>query len=77
MERANDETQARPVLVDLREFIHNLSEITEDKGPRISDEGEGLELVIDIADAVPKAVYLDETYLTRIVSALSYSSGQR
>ena len=68
LERANDEAQARPVLVELRKFIFNLAEITEDRGPRTDGNGRGLELLVDIGDDVPEAVYLDETYLTRVVS---------
>ena len=67
LERANDEAQARPVLVELRRFICNLAEITEDRGPRTDGNGHGLELIVDIGDDIPEAVYLDETYLTRIV----------
>lgn len=67
LERANDEAQARPVLVQLRKFLCDLAEITEDRGPRIEGETEGLELIVDIAHDVPEAAFLDETYLTRIV----------
>lgn len=68
LERANDEAQARPVLIELRKFICNLAEITEDRGPRVDGSKSGLELIVDIPDDVPEFVYLDETYLTRVVS---------
>ena len=70
LERANDETQARPVLVDIRKFIANLAEITEDRGPRLDSQDGGLELLVDLADDIPEAVFMDETFATRILMNL-------
>lgn len=61
LERANDEAQARPVLIELRRFLTELAEITEDRGPRADADTEGLELLLDIAQDLPDAVFLDET----------------
>lgn len=70
LERANDEGQARPVAVALRSFLVDLVGIIEDKSPRLDSESDGLEFIIDVHPDVPDAVYLDETYLTRIVMNL-------
>ena len=70
LERANDETQARPVLVNIRKFIANLAEITEDRGPRVDNQDGGLELVVDLADDIPEAIFMDETFATRILMNL-------
>ena len=43
-----------------------LADITEDRGPKLDQPDEGLELIVDISDDVPEAMFLDETYLTRV-----------
>lgn len=76
LERANDETQARPVLVNIRKFVADLSEIIEDRGPRLDSQDGGLELIVDLADNLPEAIFLDETFLTRVLMNLCNNSSK-
>lgn len=76
LERANDETQARPVLVDIRKFVADLAEIIEDRGPRLDSQDGGLELLVDLADDLPEALFLDETFLTRVLMNLCNNSSK-
>ncbi|EIN06939.1 hypothetical protein PUNSTDRAFT_135640 [Punctularia strigosozonata HHB-11173 SS5] len=64
LDRANVESDARPVLVDTRQMLEGVA--------RISEVGcqDTVELIVSVAPNMPKEVYLDETYALRVLTNL-------
>ncbi|KAH8099865.1 histidine kinase [Cristinia sonorae] len=68
LDRNNVELSARPVLVDLRKMVENLARIMENNG--VQPGQPCADVIVSVADNVPPAVYLDETYTFRILMNL-------
>ncbi|KAI0076824.1 hypothetical protein K474DRAFT_1198151 [Panus rudis PR-1116 ss-1] len=68
LDRNNVELSARPVLVDLRKVLEDQARIVETKGLHVGHEN--VDVIVAVADDVPQAMYLDETYIFRILMNL-------
>ena len=58
------ELSARPVLVDLRKMIEDQARIIETKSTVHPQPA--VDLIVSVAENVPQAMYLDETYTFRV-----------
>ena len=58
------ELSARPVLVDLRKMIEDQARIIETKSTVHPQPA--VDIIVSVAENVPQAMYLDETYTFRV-----------
>ena len=64
LDRNNVELSARPVLVDLRKMVEDQARIIETKGAVHPQPA--VDIIVSVADNVPQAMYLDDTYTFRV-----------
>ena len=64
LDRNNVELSARPVLVDLRKMIEDQARIIETKSTVHPQPA--VDIIVSVAENVPQAMYLDETYTFRV-----------
>ncbi|OAV92344.1 hypothetical protein, variant [Puccinia triticina 1-1 BBBD Race 1] len=65
LERNNNESCAKPVLVNIRSMLEGIAQMTEDRSD-LAGKKRAVDLIVQIAEDVPETAMLDETFFMRI-----------
>jgi hypothetical protein len=70
MERTQGELEAKPTNVNIREMSQGLASMPEEQRP----EAKQVALNVCVDPGCPEIVYVDETYLTRVLMNVRWSA---
>ncbi|EGG10319.1 uncharacterized protein MELLADRAFT_115560 [Melampsora larici-populina 98AG31] len=64
LERNNEESNAKPVCMNLRAMVEGIGRMTEDKGRSV--RARSVDLIVHVSAIVPETALVDETFVLRI-----------